>query len=46
VLIALLCCFPLIRRAKLFVHGETLLNKGLGTKTWNERGIGDVKFLK
>eukprot|EP00953_Heterococcus_sp_UTEX-ZZ885_P029818 15800-Heterococcus_DN1.PRE.1 len=33
-------------RAKLFVHGETLLNKGLGTKTWNERGIGDVKFLK
>lgn len=34
------------RRAKLFVFGETLLNKGTGTKSWNERGIGDVKFLK
>eukprot|EP01006_Ploeotia_vitrea_P014275 TRINITY_DN38334_c0_g1_i1.p1 TRINITY_DN38334_c0_g1~~TRINITY_DN38334_c0_g1_i1.p1 ORF type:complete len:229 (-),score=35.67 TRINITY_DN38334_c0_g1_i1:75-761(-) len=33
-------------RAKLFTHGESLLNKGTGVKSWNERGTGDVKFLK
>jgi len=33
-------------RGKLFVFGETLLNKGTGQKTWNERGIGEFKFLK
>ena len=34
------------RRAKLFTFGETLLNKGTGTKSWNEKGVGDVKLLK
>jgi hypothetical protein len=34
------------RRAKLFTFGETLLNKGTGTKSWNEKGLGDVKLLK
>ncbi|CAM9313663.1 unnamed protein product [Chrysoparadoxa australica] len=34
------------QRAKLFVFGETLLNKGSGTKSWNERGVGEIKFLK
>ena len=38
------CLFKM--RAKLFVFGETLLNKGTGNKSWNERGVGDVKFLK
>ena len=33
-------------RAKLFVFGETLLDKGTGNKTWRERGVGDVKILK
>ncbi|CAN0373764.1 unnamed protein product, partial [Phaeothamnion confervicola] len=33
------------QRAKLFIYGETLLNKGTGIKEWRERGIGDVKFL-
>ena len=33
-------------RAKLFVFGETLLDEGTGNKTWKERGVGDVKFLK
>jgi Ran-binding protein 1 len=33
-------------RAKLFVFGETLLDKGTGKKTWRERGIGDVKILQ
>ncbi|TMW60308.1 hypothetical protein Poli38472_000350 [Pythium oligandrum] len=33
-------------RAKLFVYRETLLDKGTGKKTWCERGVGDVKFLK
>jgi Ran-binding protein 1 len=23
-----------------------MLNKNTGTKTWNERGVGDIKFLK
>lgn len=34
------------RRAKLYVYGETLLDKGTGNVTWNERGTGDVKILK
>lgn len=34
------------RRGKLFVFGETLLDKGTGNKTWKERGVGDIKFLK
>jgi Ran-binding protein 1 len=33
-------------RAKLFVHGESMLNVGTGIKTWNERGIGQVRFLR
>ncbi|CAN0123233.1 unnamed protein product [Ectocarpus sp. 13 AM-2016] len=33
-------------RAKLFIFGETLLNKGTGQKEWVERGIGEVKFLQ
>ncbi|GMI48636.1 hypothetical protein TrCOL_g3957 [Triparma columacea] len=33
-------------RAKLFVFGETLLDKGTGTKSWRERGVGTVKLLK
>lgn len=36
----------IVRRSKLFIFGETLLDKGTGNKTWRERGIGDVKFLK
>lgn len=34
------------RRGKLFVFGETMLDKGTGNKTWRERGVGDCKFLK
>ena len=33
-------------RAKLFVYGETLLDKGTGQKGWRERGVGEVKLLK
>jgi len=33
-------------RAKLFIFGETLLDKGSGNKTWRERGIGEMKILK
>lgn len=33
-------------RSKLFVFGETLLDKGTGNKTWRERGIGEVKLLR
>lgn len=36
----------LFRRGKLFVFGETLLDKGTGNKTWKERGVGDFKLLK
>lgn len=36
----------LIRRGKLFIFGETLLDKGTGNKTWKERGVGDFKLLK
>jgi Ran-binding protein 1 len=34
------------QRSKLFIHGETLLDKGSGQKSWRERGIGDVKILQ
>jgi len=33
-------------RAKLFLFDETMLNRGTGSKTWNERGVGEVKLLK
>lgn len=33
-------------RAKLFIFGETLLDKGTGKKTWRERGIGDMRILR
>uniref|UniRef100_A0A7R9W6V3 RanBD1 domain-containing protein n=1 Tax=Pseudictyota dubia TaxID=2749911 RepID=A0A7R9W6V3_9STRA len=33
-------------RAKLFIYGETLLDKGTGNKTWRERGIGQAKILR
>lgn len=36
----------LSRRAKLFIYGETMLDKGTGNKTWREKGVGDMKFLK
>jgi Ran-binding protein 1 len=38
------CVFKM--RAKLFVFGETLLDKGTGNKSWRERGIGEAKLLK
>lgn len=34
------------KRAKLYQFSESLLNKGTGTKTWNERGLGQMKLLK
>jgi Ran-binding protein 1 len=34
------------QRAKLFLYGETLLDKGSGVKSWKERGVGDVKLLR
>ena len=33
-------------RSKLFIFGETLLDKGTGKKTWRERGIGEAKILR
>ena len=33
-------------RAKMFLYGETLLDKGTGNKTWKERGIGDARILR
>jgi Ran-binding protein 1 len=33
-------------RAKLFDYRETLLDKGTGKKSWCERGVGNVRFLK
>jgi len=34
------------QRSKLFIFGETLLDKGTGKKSWRERGIGDIRLLK
>ena len=34
------------QRSKLFIFGETLLDKGTGKKTWRERGIGDARILR
>jgi len=34
------------RRAKLFNFRETLLDKGTGNKSWCERGVGNVRFLR
>jgi hypothetical protein len=36
----------LFRRGKLFLFGETMLDKGTGNKSWKERGVGEIKFLK
>jgi len=33
-------------RARLYIYDESLLNKGTGNKTWNERGVGEMKLLK
>ena len=33
-------------RAKMFVYGETMLDKGTGNKNWIERGVGDVRILQ
>ena len=33
-------------RSKLFIYGETLLDKGTGNKTWRERGIGEARILR
>lgn len=30
----------------MFCFRETLLDKGTGKRTWCERGVGDVRFLK
>lgn len=30
----------------MFIFGETMLDKGTGNKTWRERGVGEMKFLK
>jgi Ran-binding protein 1 len=37
-----LCSF----RSKMFLYGETLLDKGTGNKTWKERGIGEARILR
>jgi Ran-binding protein 1 len=34
------------KRAKLFIFGETLLDKGTGKNTWRERGIGEIRLLR
>jgi Ran-binding protein 1 len=34
------------QRSKLFIYGESSLNKGTGEMSWNERGVGDAKILK
>jgi Ran-binding protein 1 len=33
-------------RSKLFVYGETMLDRGTGIKSWIERGVGDVRMLQ
>jgi hypothetical protein len=39
-------CKKTLRRSKLYVFGEAMLDKGSGKKSWLERGIGEVKLLK
>lgn len=34
------------QRAKLFICGESLLEKGTGKKTWLERGVGNIMLLR
>mmetsp|Transcript_24174 Transcript_24174/g.29758 ORF Transcript_24174/g.29758 Transcript_24174/m.29758 type:complete len:220 (-) Transcript_24174:28-687(-) len=34
------------QRSKLFIYGETLLDKGTGKKTWRERGVGEARILR
>jgi Ran-binding protein 1 len=34
------------QRSKLFIFGETLLDKRTGKKTWRERGIGEARILR
>jgi Ran-binding protein 1 len=34
------------QRCKLFMYTEAMLDKGTGTKSWCERGVGDAKILK
>jgi Ran-binding protein 1 len=34
------------KRSKLFIYGETLLDKGTGKKSWRERGIGEARLLR
>jgi len=34
------------QRAKLFTYGETMLDRGTGIKSWKEKGVGEIKFLK
>lgn len=34
------------QRSKLYVYGETMLDKGTGNKSWIERGIGVFRILK
>eukprot|EP00977_Amphora_coffeiformis_P007281 scaffold1581_cov169-Amphora_coffeaeformis.AAC.17 len=34
------------QRSKLFIFGETLLDKGTGNKQWRERGVGEMKILQ
>lgn len=34
------------QRSKLYIFGETMLNKGTGNKTWIERGVGLMRILR
>lgn len=34
------------KRSKLYRYAETMLDKGKGTMSWNERGVGNVQVLK
>jgi Ran-binding protein 1 len=34
------------QRSKLYIFGETLLDRGTGVKTWRERGIGEARLLR
>ncbi|KAL7577094.1 hypothetical protein ACA910_019699 [Epithemia clementina (nom. ined.)] len=34
------------QRSKLYIFGETMLNKGTGNKTWIERGVGNMRILR